>query len=158
MYSLAVHRRFNRVASLVVLTTCLLAQNRLGGIQAATYSHGTTTCLGEKEVRGIRLTLTQTNLCGANLYPRLEIEIRQLPLKVQKSIIIGPENWAFRCSTLQEPCEQIPSGVIVFDHLENGSIIESKTVGRYELRLRAGAGVVERGNFKVDCVLPCRSD
>jgi hypothetical protein len=154
MYSLVVHRRF-KLAGFVVLIACLVALSRLGGTQNTTYSHGTTTCLGEKEVRGIRLILTQTNLCGANLYPRLEIELRQLPLRVQKSIVIGPNNWAFRCSMSHEPCEQIPSGVIVFDHLEKGSIIESHTVGRYEFKLRGGAAVVERGNFKVDCVLPC---
>ena len=154
MYFLAVHCRFNLLAGFAVLLSCLVALSRLGATQGTTYSHGTTTCRDEKNAGGIRLTLTQTNLCGANLYPRLEIEIRQLPLKVQKSIIIGPDNWAFRCSTPQEPCEQIPSGVIVFDHLENGSIIESKTDGIYELKLRGGAGVVERGNFKVDCVLP----
>ena len=99
------------------------------------YSHGTT-CLAENDARGFRLILTETNRCGANLYPRVEIEIRQLPIKVQKSIIIGPDNWAFRCLNANEPCEQVPSGHIVFDHLEEDSKAGSKTEGRYELRLR----------------------
>lgn len=158
MYSLAVHRRFNLLSSFAVLLSCLVALSGLGTTQATTYSHGTTTCREEKDASGIRLILTQTNLCGVNLYPRLEIEIRQLPLKVQKSIIIGPDNWAFRCPSASEPCEQFLSGKIVFDHLKNGSTAGSKTEGRYELRLRGGGGVVERGNFKVGCVLPCNRD
>jgi len=153
--------RFKRVVGFAVLLATLTPLNRLQGSRADndTYSHGTTTCLGEKDTPGIRLFLTQTNRCGANLYPRVEIEIRKLPIAIQKSIVIGPDNWAFRCLSADEPCEQVPSGIIVFDHLENGSTeagLESK--GHYELRLRGGAGIVERGSFKVDCLVPCSSD
>jgi hypothetical protein len=160
MRFLSLHYRLQQASSVALLFASLtplslLHQNRS---DSDAFSHGTTTCREEKDASGIRLILTQTNLCGANLYPRLEIEIRQLPLKIQKNIIIGPDNWAFRCPSANEPCEQFVSGKIVFDHLENGSTARSKTEGRYELRLRGGAGVVERGNFKVDCVLPCNRD
>jgi len=161
MHSPAVDCRFKRVAGFALLLASLTPLNRLQGSRADdnTYSHGTTTCLGEKDTPGIRLFLMQTNRCDANLYPRVEIEIRKLPIAIQKSVIIGPDNWAFRCVSADEPCEQIPSGVIVFDNLVNGSTeagLESK--GHYELRLRGGAGVVERGSFKVDCLVPCSSD
>ena len=101
------------------------------------------------------LILRKTIRCAANPYPRVEIEIRKLPIAVGKNIIIGPDNWAFRCFSAEEPCDQVPSGLIVFDNLENGSI-GLKTKGQYELRLRGGAEVVERGNFEVDCLVPCK--
>ena len=157
IHFLAVGLRFMRLAGFAILLASLLALSRLAGTQAdnTTYSYGTTTCLAENNARGFKLVLTATNRCGANLYPRVEIEIRQLPIKVQKSIVIGPDNWAFRCLGANEPCEQVPSGQIVFDDLEEGSKAGSKTEGRYELRLRGGTGIVERGKFIVDCVVPC---
>jgi hypothetical protein len=154
MHSAAVDFRFRRLAGLTVLLAFLFTLSRLGETQNTTYSHGTTTCLAENESRGFKLVLTETNRCGANLYPRFEIEIRKLPIKVQKSIVIGPDNWAFRCLSANKPCEQVPSGHIVFDQLEEGAKAGSKTDGRYELRLR-GTGVIERGKFTVDCVVPC---
>ena len=33
-----------------------------------------------------------------------------------------------------------------------------ETQGRYELRLRGGAEVVESGNFKVECLVRCSGD
>lgn len=158
MHSPAVDCRFKRVAGVAALFVSLAPLSPLDGSQADanTYSHGTTTCLGESDTPGVRLFLTQKNRCGANPYPYVEIEIRQLPIAVQKSVNIGPDNWAFRCLSAKESCEQVPSGKIVFDHLENGSSAAGlKTEGHYELRLRGGTGVVERGNFKVDCLVPC---
>jgi len=55
--------------------------------------------------------------------------------------------------SVDAPCEQVPSGFVVFDQLEEGSEAGSKTESRYELRLRS-TGVVERGKFRVDCVVP----
>ena len=77
-----------------------------------------------------------------------------MPIKVQKIIVIGPDNWAFRCVSADVPCEQVLSGEIVFDQLEEDSKAGSKTEGRYELTLRGGAGV-ERGKFTVHCAVPC---
>jgi len=54
--------------------------------------------------------------------------------------------------SVDAPCEQVPSGFVVFDQLE-GSKAGSKKESRYELRLRS-TGVVERGKFRVDCVVP----
>jgi len=56
--------------------------------------------------------------------------------------------------SVDAPCEQVPCGFVVFDQLEEGSEAGSKTESRYELRLRS-TGVVERGKFTVDCVVPC---
>jgi hypothetical protein len=154
MHSAAVDFRFRRLTGLTVLLAFLFALSRSGGTQNITYSHGTSTCLAENDTHGFKLVLTEIDRCGANLYPRLEIEIRQLPIKIQKSIIIGPDNWAFRCLSTDEPCEQVLSGEIVFDQLEEGSKAGSKTEGRYELTLRGGAGV-ERGKFTVHCAVPC---
>ena len=103
------------------------------------------------------LVLRKTIGCAANPYPRVEIEIRKLPIAVGKNIIIGPDNWAFRCLNAVEPCEQVPSGVIVFDYLGNAAA-GLQTKGHYELTLRGGAEVLERGNFKVECVVPCSND
>lgn len=156
MHPLAVDCRFRRMAVFALLFASLTLLSRLVGSQvgADTYSHGTTTCLEGNDGPGIKLFLTQKNLCGTNAYPYTEIDIRELPVKVQKDIVIGPENWAFRCLNAKEACEQVPSGKIVFDHLENGSTAGLKTEGHYELKLRSGA--VERGHFKVDCLVPCR--
>jgi len=155
MHSPAVDCHFKRVASFALLFASLTPLSRLDGSQVATntYSHGATTCLQGNDGPGVKLFLTEKNLCSIHAYPYTEIDIRELPVKVQKTIVVGPENWAFRCLSAKEACEQIPSGKIVIDHLENGSTAGLKTEGHYELRLRSGA--VERGNFKVDCVLPC---
>ena len=146
--------RFKQVAGFAVLFASLTPLSHLEGSQADanTYPHGTTTCLAEVGIRGIRLFLTKTSRCGANPYPYVEIDIRELPIAVEKNIVIGPDNWAFRCLSAKEACEQIPSGKIVFDHLD-GPTAGLKTEGHYELRLRSGA--IERGNFKVDCLAPC---
>ena len=154
MHSAAVDYRFRRLTGLIVLLASLFALSRLGGSQNTTYSHGTSTCLAENDKHGFRLVLTEIDRCGANLYPRLEIEIRKLPIRVQKIIVIGPDNWAFRCVSADVPCEQVLSGEIVFDQLEEDSKAGSKTEGRYELTLRGGAGV-ERGKFTVHCAVPC---
>src|SRR4030095_15525392 len=93
MHSAAVDFRFRRLTGLTVLLAFLFALSRLGGTQNTTYSHGTSTCLAENDTHGFRLVLTKIDRCGANLYPRLEIEIRKLPIRVQKIIVIGPDNW-----------------------------------------------------------------
>jgi hypothetical protein len=100
--------------------------------------------------------LTQEKKCeGRASYPRLEIDIRELPISVHKRIIIGPENGAFRCMDAKQSCEQFLSGEIVFEHLEGRSAIPGKmseTDGYYELKFRTGLG---RGHFKVDCMGVC---
>jgi hypothetical protein len=155
MHPLAVDCRFRRVAVFAVsfASLTLLGPFCGGQTNADVYSHGSTTCLQGSDGPGIKLFLMQKNLCDTNAHPYMEIDIRELPVKVQKAIVIGPENWAFLCLSAKEACEQIPSGKIVFDHLENGSTAGLKTEGHYELELRSG--VVERGNFKVECVVPC---
>jgi hypothetical protein len=112
MYSLAVHRSFNRLAGFAVLLASMTPLTSFHEKQAANspYSHGTMTCLGEKNTPGIRFFLTQTNTCNANPYPRLEIEIRKMPIATQQNIIIGPDNFAFRCPNVDEACEQISTG------------------------------------------------
>ena len=85
MHSAAVDFRFRSLAGFTVLLAFLFALSRLGETQNTTYSHGTTTCLAENDPRGLELALIETNRCGANLYPRFEIEIRKLPIKFRKT-------------------------------------------------------------------------
>jgi hypothetical protein len=83
----------------------------------------------------------------------LEVDIREQPITVHKSISIGTENWAFRCTNPKESCEQALSGNIVFDHVEDTSTKEIHTDGYYELRFNSGRS--ESGLFKVGCIAPC---
>ena len=120
------------------------------------YSHGTMICLQGSDGPGQRLLLTQEKKCeGRASYPRLEIDIRDVPISVHKRINIGPENGAFRCMDAKESCEQLLSGEIVFEHFEGRSARSGKigeTDGYYELKFRTGVG---RGHFKVDCIGVC---
>ena len=117
------------------------------------YSHGAMIPLQGNDGPGLRLLLTQEKKCeGRASYPRLEIDIRELPIPVHKKIKIGPENGAFRCMDAKESCEQFLSGEIVFEHFEGkppSSGKMSETDGYYELKFRTGVG---RGHFKVDCI------
>jgi len=145
---------FTTAAGFALLIASLTPLDHQGAKQANRnfYSHGTTTCFEENHTVGIKVLLTQKDRCGVDLHPYLEIDIREAPVAVRKDIVIGPDNWAFGCPSAKEPCEQIPSGRIVFDHLE-GQTAGLKTEGHYELRTRRGT--VEKGSFRVDCVAPC---
>ena len=118
------------------------------------YSHGTTGCLQGNDGPGIRLRLRQGSRCdeGDDLYPYLEIDVRELPIAVHKSFTIGPDNWAFRCPSPKESCEQSLSGKVVFNHFEETVGKEVQTDGFYELRFRTGT---ESGHFKVNCMGAC---
>jgi hypothetical protein len=99
--------------------------------------------------------LTQKKTCeGRRSYPRLEIDIREQPVPVRKTIVIGPDNSAFRCSSPEKSCEQLVSGELVFEHFEGKSKKTeiSGADGHYELRFGTRT---ERGSFKVDCVGMC---
>jgi hypothetical protein len=137
----------------VVLT--LYAQAGAGFRGADGYSHGTTTCLQGTDGPGIRLTLRAHHNCeGWNVYPYLEVYVRELPVEVNRPIIIGETNWAFRCRSSKESCEQLPSGELMFNHFEqsNGNELPL-TDGWYELK--PNRGLSETGRFKVDCLAPC---
>jgi hypothetical protein len=119
------------------------------------YSHGTILCLQGNDGPGLRLLLTHKKTCEGRLsYPRLEIDIREQPVPVRKSIVIGPDNLAFRCLNPEESCEQLVSGELVFEHFEGRSkkTETSGTDGHYELRFKTRT---ERARFKVDCLGIC---
>jgi len=80
--------------------------------------------------------------------------LRELPISVHKSITIGPDNWAFRCPTPKDSCQQALSGQVVLDHFEENAGREiPRTDGYYELRFNSGGS--ESGRFIVDCLAPC---
>ena len=140
---------------LIATTLTLTAPSAAGFINADGYSHGTTACLQGNDGPGIRLRLREHHSCeGWNVYPYLEIYIRKLPVEVNRQIIVGETNWAFRCMTPKESCEQFPSGELMFNHFEqeNGKKLPL-TDGWYELK--PNRGLPETGRFKVDCVAPC---
>lgn len=153
MPSSPVPSRFRRLAGFAVLLASLSPLRGFDGNQAAArpFRHGTTTCFQERDTIGIKLLLTEKDRCGEDQHPYVEIDIRE-DLAVRKDIIIGPDNWAFRCASAREPCEQIPSGKIVFDRLV-GPTADLKTEGHYQLRMRSGK--IEEGSFKVDCRAAC---
>jgi len=145
-----------RIHLIVAITVCTVSfstrEMRETG-SANAYSHGETTWLQGDDGPGIRLRLRQSNQCeGKVSYPYLEVDIRELPIAVHKSIPIGADNWAFRCPDARESCEQSRGGTIVFDHLEETVGKDLQTDGSYNLRFRSG---VESGRFKVDCWPPC---
>lgn len=118
------------------------------------YPYGTTTCLQGDKGPGVQLFLKQYRRCeGRVSQPYLEVDIREQPIPVHKSISIGAENWAFRCLNPDESCEQALSGNVVFNHLELTSGKGIQTDGSYELRFSSGRS--ESGLFNVDCVAPC---
>jgi hypothetical protein len=140
---------------LIPIVASLFAHETKQSMESSAYSHGTMTCLQGSDGPGLRLLLTQKKTCeGRSSYPRLEIDIREQPVPVRKSIIIGPENGAFRCLNPKESCEQFLSGELVFKHFEGRSRKTeiTETDGYYELRFRTRT---ERGHFKVDCVGIC---
>jgi hypothetical protein len=104
---------------------------------------------------GMVLFLRRNTRCeGGTSYPYLEVDIREEPILVHKSITIGPDNWAFRCLSPKESCQQAASGRVVFNHLEKHlSGEEIQTDGDYELRFNNGPS--ESGHFKVDCSGTC---
>ena len=135
------------------LWAAALVQPQRGSENVNAYSHGETTCLQGDEGPGICLRLRQDSHCeGRTSYPYLEIDLRELPITVRKSITIGADNWAFRCADPKESCEQALGGKIVFDHFEETAGKEIRTDGSYDLRFRTG---VESGHFEVDCRGPC---
>ena len=141
------------VACFSAITFSLPAREAKGPEDANAYSHGETTCLQGNDGPGVRLRLRQNSRCeGRVSYPYLEIDIRELPIVVHKSITIGENNWAFRCPNPKESCEQSLGGKIVFDHFEETAGKEIQTDGNYELRFKTGR---ESGHFRVDCRAPC---
>jgi hypothetical protein len=139
----------------VLIALSLSAHETKQPVDSNTYSHGTIACLKGNDLPVLRLLLTQKKTCEGRLsYPRLEIDIREQPVPVRKSIVIGSDNLAFRCLNPKESCEQLVSGELVFEHFEDRSRKTeiSGTDGHYELRFRTGT---ERGRFKVDCVGMC---
>lgn len=133
----------------------LLAGDTKDSAHPNAYSHGTTTCLEGSNGPGLQLQLRQTARCEESwqVYPHLEIDIRERPIRVHRSVIIGPENWAFRCLDPKESCEQALSGKLVFEHFEEKAGKKLPlTDGYYELRFRSG---MEQGRFTVDCSAPC---
>lgn len=109
-------------------------------------------CLQGNEGPGVRLLLTRKKCEGGPSYPRLEIDIREQPVPVRKSILVGPENGAFECLDSRESCKQFLSGEVVFGHFESRSGKTEITDGYYELRFRTRT---ERGHFEVDCYGIC---
>jgi hypothetical protein len=137
----------------IPIAVSLFAHETKQPVDSNAYSHGTITPLQGTDGPGIRLLLAQK--CEGRLsYPRLEIDIREQPVPVRKSIVIGPDNLAFRCLNPKESCEQLVSGELVFEHFEDRSKKTeiTGTDGYYELRFRTRT---ERGRFKVDCVGIC---
>ncbi len=117
------------------------------------YSHGETTCLQGEDGPGLRLRLRQNGRCeGRVTYPYLEIGIRELPIAIHREIRIGEDNWARRCLSPKESCEESLGGTITFDHIDETVGKQTQTEGSYKVRFRDGW---ETGQFKVDCHAPC---
>ena len=143
-----------RIANKITLLGLLIAISLAASPtkQSLAYSHGTVKCLQGDDGLGLKLVLTETKTCeGRSSYPRLEIEVKVLPVPLHKSIVIGSENEAFRFAEAHQSCEQFLSGELVFDHFEakpRSNHYISTTDGHYVLRSRTGT---EHGYFKVDC-------
>lgn len=149
-----VHAHFvlQKGMGLVILLALLSPLNQSTGAQVKlqAYSHGTTTCLEGDNGPGLVLLLdaSEGGCKTRPSYPYLEIDVRERPVVPQKVIVIGPENWAFRCPNLNEPCEQSLSGTVVFDKFGT-----KHDAGHYELKFKNRE--VETGHFDVVCSLPC---
>src|SRR6185437_3393617 len=103
--------RFVKGIAMCSIALSLFAQETTQPADSNSYSHGTLLCLQGNDGPGLRLVLTPTKTCeGRQSYPRIEIDIKEQPISVHKSIVIGPDNFAFRCSNAHESCEQFPSG------------------------------------------------
>ena len=135
---------------LIPIAILLSARETKPSPNSNAYLHGTMTCLEGIEGPGSRIELRQEKICDG--YPYLEIDIRERPIPVHKRIVIGPDNWAFKCPNLKESCEQSLSGEVVFDRFESKPGKAAEMDGHYELRFRSGS---EAGRFKVDCFRPC---
>ena len=117
------------------------------------YSHGTTVCLQGRDGPGIRLRLRQRSECESNdEHPYLQIDIRELPLEANKSVVIGETNWAFECPNPKMACRQFASGQVMLNHVPD---VASgwRAEGWYELRFNRGEPWT--GHFKVDCIAVC---
>jgi hypothetical protein len=148
------HRIVTAVVSCFVAVAVSLSAREPKPPAADFYSHGTTTCLQRGDGPGIRLYLENAHCEGKVSYPHLELDIRELPISVHKSITIGRDNWAFRCPTPKDSCQQALSGQVVLDHFEENAGREiPRTDGYYELRFNSGGS--ESGRFIVDCLAPC---
>lgn len=151
--------RTHRIATVVVscfaaIAVSLSAREPKTPVNTNAYPHGTTSCLQGSDGPGVKLLLRQNSQCeGRASYPYLEVDIRELPVSVHKSISIGADNWAFRCPDPKESCQQSLSGKVVFDHFEGTVGKDIQTDGSYELRF--GADGFESGHFEVDCIAPC---
>ncbi len=149
-----VHTHFvlQKSAGLVILLASLSPLNHSteAQVKLQTYSYGTTTCLEGDNGPGLVLLLDASeSVCKTRpSYPYLEIDIRELPVVPQKVIVIGPENWAFRCPNQKESCEQALSGTVVFDRFGT-----ENDAGHYELKFKNRE--IETGRFNVVCSLPC---
>jgi hypothetical protein len=116
-------------------------------------SHAETSCLQGNDGPGLRLRLRQTSRYeGRVTYPYLQIDIRELPIAIHRNIQIGEDNWARKCPSSNEACEESLGGTVTFDHFEETDGKHIQTDGSYKLRFRAGW---ETGEFKVDCLAPC---
>jgi hypothetical protein len=120
-------------------------------VDSKTYPHGTIICLKADEGPGVRFVLTRNKTCeGQQIYPRLEIDIRERPISVHKKILIGPDNGAFRCLSPNESCEQALSGEVMLEKFENPRARQlNKTEGDYNLKFRTGT---ETGHFEINCI------
>jgi len=137
---------------LISVAVSLFANDAKQSADSNSYSRGSLICLQGSGGPGVRLLLTRKKCEGGPSYPRLEIDIREKPVPVRESIVIGPENGAFECLDSKESCKQFLSGELVFDHFESGSGNAEITDGYYELRFRTRT---ERGHFEVDCYGTC---
>ena len=98
------------------------AREQKRSANANAYPYGTTTCLEGDKGPGLQLFLKQYSRCeGEVSYPYLEVDIREQPISVHQRIGIGAKNWAYRCRSPKESCEQALSGIVVFDHFEETS-------------------------------------
>jgi len=154
--------RTHLIVAITVCTVSFSPREMRDTGSANTYSHGETTCLQRDDGPGTRLRLRRSDRCeGKVSYPYLEVDIRELPIAVHKSIPIGADNWAFKCPDAKESCEQSRGGTIVFDHLEESVGKDIQTDGSYDLRFRTGA---ESGHFqgrlsttvRLDCTPPLK--
>jgi hypothetical protein len=142
-------------ACFIALAFSLFAREPKPSVNANAYPHGMTTCLEGAKGPGLQLFLKQDSRCetGKPSHSYLEVDIREQPISVHKSISIGADNWAFRCANPKESCKQALSGYVWFDHFEDASGKGIQTDGYYELRFSTGES--ESGPFKVDCIAPC---
>lgn len=149
--------RFWLPASLLLLLASTILTLSLRGDSGAAngdgYPHGTTVCLQGRDGPGIRLRLRQRQGCdGWDIYPYLEIDVRELPFAANKSIVIGETNTAFECLDRKTPCKQFTSGRVMLNRVPDTSS-GWRAEGWYELKFNTG--LLWTGRFKVDCIAPC---